>query len=61
MDVDDVIKLIEYTKESDKESIEYMYRIERKLDRIEGAVKILCRNAADFDEYMNIFGDDFEF
>ena len=27
MDVDDVIKLIEYTKESDKESIEYMYRI----------------------------------
>lgn len=38
-----------------------MYRIERKLDRIEGAVKILCRNVADFDEYMNIFGDDFEF
>ena len=37
MDVDDVIKLIEYTKESDKESIEFMYRIERKLDRIEGA------------------------
>lgn len=61
MDVDDVIKLIEYTKESDKESIEYMYRIKRKLDRIEGAVKILCRNVADFDEYMNIFGDDFEF
>lgn len=61
MDVDDVIKLIEYTKEYDKESIEYMYRIERKLDRIEGAVKILCRNVADFDEYMNIFGDDFEF
>lgn len=60
MDVDDVIKLIEYTKESDKES-EYMYRIERKLDRIEDAVKILCRNVADFDEYMNIFGDDFEF
>ena len=61
MDVDDVIKLIEYTKESDKESIEFMYRIERKLDRIEGAVKILCRNVADFDEYMNIFVDDFEF
>ena len=54
MDVDDVIKLIEHTKESDKESIEYMYRIERKLDRIESAVKILCRNVADFDEYMNI-------
>lgn len=61
MDVDDVIKLIEYTKESDKESIEYMSRIEHKLDRIESAVKILCRNVADFDEYMNIFGDDFEF
>ena len=52
MDVDDVIKLIEYTKESDKESIEYMYRIERKLDRIESAVKILCWNVADFDEYI---------
>lgn len=61
MDVDDVIKLIEDFKESDKESIEFMYRIERKLDRIEGAVKILCRNVADFDKYMNIFGDDFEF
>ena len=60
MDVDDVIKLIEYTKESDKEIIKYMAQIDCKLGRIEGALKILCQNVADFDEYMNIFGDDFE-
>ena len=60
MDVDDIIKLIEYSKESDKEIIKYMAQIDYKLGRIEGALKILCRNVADFDEYMNIFGDDFE-
>lgn len=60
MDVDDIIKLIEYSKESDKEIIKYMAQIDCKLGRIEGVLKILCRNVADFDEYMNIFGDDFE-
>ena len=52
--------MVEYSKASDKEIIEYIAQIERKLSKIEGAIKILCQNVADFDEYMNIFGNDFE-